>query len=214
MSYIDQENGSRRVAIGGVVLLHIAVGYALISGLAITVIQHVPKVFIAEPIPDDKPPPRHDDPPPPPKHHVAQDDKLVVEKIVDVDLGSGGFTMTKGPDVLPPVKPPVLPPQQQKISKARDAIVGPGRNNWVTNDDYPAGALHNEEQGVVGINVAIGTDGRVTGCEVTASSGSSQLDQATCRLYARRARFQPALDDDGQPTPSHHSDRIRWQIPE
>jgi len=67
---------------------------------------------------------------------------------------------------------------------------------------------------VVGIDVTVGMDGRVSACSVTASSGSDVLDQATCRLYARRARFQSALDDDGKATVGHYADRIRWTIPQ
>src|SRR4051812_22929134 len=83
MSYIDQENGSRRVAIGGVVLLHIVVGYALISGFAINVITHIAPPTWVRDIPDDKPPPRRDDPPPPPKVR-ALPDRPVIDKPIDL----------------------------------------------------------------------------------------------------------------------------------
>ena len=216
MSYIDQENGSRRVAIGGVVLLHIVVGYALISGFAINVITRVtPPTWVGE-YPDDKPPPRRDDPPPPPKQRVLPDDRLVADKpIIDVNTGSDGFIPAT--DSVYPVfdtGPTSQPPRPVIVSHARSAIPGPSRATWVTNDDYPTAALRDEIQGVVGIEVMIGADGRVTAWSVKTSSGNDLLDQATCRLYARRARFQAALDDGGNPTVGRYSDRIRWQIPE
>ena len=65
----------------------------------------------------------------------------------------------------------------------------------------------------MGISVAIGTDGRVTSCRVTAPSGSSALDQATCRLYAQRARFTPARDAGGAVVEGRYSDRVRWELP-
>jgi protein TonB len=211
MSYIDQENGSRRVAIGGVVLLHIVVGYALISGFAITAIKYISPPLVVGQYPDEIVPPPQ---PPPSRPPTAHEDPVLTETVVRLDGGTGPLITKTDPVIYPPFEPTITPPPPPQISKARDAIAGPGRSTWVSNEDYPPGALRVEAQGVVGINVAVGTDGRVTGCEVTASSGNDQLDQATCRLYARRARFQPALDADGNPTPSRHSDRIRWQIPE
>lgn len=46
------------------------------------------------------------------------------------------------------------------------------------------------------------------------SSGSSDLDLATCSNVGRRARFDPALDSRGEPTSGTYSNRVRWQIPQ
>src|SRR3546814_4122687 len=86
--------------------------------------------------------------------------------------------------------------------------------SWATNADYPSSALRNEEEGTTGFRVTVGTNGRVTDCSVTSSSGSSTLDEATCRLITRRARFTPAEDSNGNPITDTYSNRIRWQIPE
>jgi len=53
----------------------------------------------------------------------------------------------------------------------------------------------------------------VTGCSVTSSSGSPDLDDATCANVTRRARFNPATDGEGQPTSGSYSNRVRWVIP-
>src|SRR6478752_2820382 len=65
MAYADQQmSGNRIVAIIIVALIHIAVGYALVTGLAYNaakkLIEHVTTVDINEP-----PPPPPDTPPPP-----------------------------------------------------------------------------------------------------------------------------------------------------
>jgi TonB family protein len=83
---------------------------------------------------------------------------------------------------------------------------------WITNDDYPPGALRAEEQGTVAFDATIGADGRVTSCTVTSSSGSTSLDEATCRLITRRARFTPAKDAAGNPISSTYSSRFRWEL--
>lgn len=38
------------------------------------------------------------------------------------------------------------------------------------------------------------TDGRVTGCRVTRSSGLSDLDDGVCRLIEARFRYRPSRD--------------------
>jgi protein TonB len=48
---------------------------------------------------------------------------------------------------------------------------------------------------------------------VTSSSGSPDLDDATCRNFIRRARYKPAQNDAGQPMASTSSQRVRWQMP-
>ena len=214
MSYIDQANGSRRVAVGGVVLLHIVIGYALISGFAITVLQPPIKRFIAEEIRDADPPPVHKVLPPPPKSEAMPDPRPTdIIKVPDLDARPLTYVdpIPTGGESKPIVVP--LPPQPKITTHARAPIPGAGRAGWVTTDDYPPSALRDEVQGVVGIDVTVGADGRVSACSVAASSGSDVLDQATCRLYARRARFQSALDDDGKATVGHYADRIRWTIP-
>lgn len=82
-----------------------------------------------------------------------------------------------------------------------------------SNEDYPASAQRAGEQGKVGFTLTIGTDGRVTGCRVTSSSGSSSLDSTTCRLLQRRARFTPARDARGNPVAADHSGSINWRLP-
>ena len=66
MAYADQQmSGNRVVAIIIVALIHVAIGYALITGLAYSAvkkaIERVTTVDIEEPEPEEEPPP----PPPP-----------------------------------------------------------------------------------------------------------------------------------------------------
>ena len=82
----------------------------------------------------------------------------------------------------------------------------------MTTDDYPPSSLREEAQGTTATRISVGPDGRVTDCQVTGSSGNAALDQAACRNIQRRARFEPALDRDGNPTASSYSKRVRWQL--
>jgi protein TonB len=84
----------------------------------------------------------------------------------------------------------------------------------VTNADYPDAAIRAGESGVTGFRLDIGTDGRVTNCTITQSSGSSLLDNTACKLLMRRAKFSPATDTNGNPTTDTFSSRFRWVLPE
>lgn len=84
---------------------------------------------------------------------------------------------------------------------------------WVNGNDYPSAALKEDREGITTFNVTVGTDGRVEGCTVTGSSGHIDLDTMTCANVSRRARFQPATDDDGNVVRGEYTNRVRWQIP-
>ena len=90
------------------------------------------------------------------------------------------------------------------------------RNNpgeWVSSDDYPSGPIMRGEQGVAAFVLTVDSAGRVDACQLTQSTGSVDLDAATCRLVAERALFEPAKDAKGRPVPSLYRNRIRWQLP-
>lgn len=80
-------------------------------------------------------------------------------------------------------------------------------------DAYPPAAQRAGAQGRVAVDLAIGSDGRVTDCVVTSSSGSVELDQATCRIYRLRGRFSPATDEKGAPTSGRAAQRVNWILP-
>jgi protein TonB len=82
----------------------------------------------------------------------------------------------------------------------------------VTPQDYPLSALRAGHEGTVRFELTIGTDGRVTGCRITESSGYSDLDRATCRLMEKRARFQPARDANGNPVEDTYRSFLDWKL--
>ena len=117
------------------------------------------------------------------------------------------------PIVMPTVALPP-PPAPPRSGKERSATPTGNPGEWVTADDYPLGALRAEVQGTTAFRLMIGTDGRVTACTITVSSGSPELDEATCRLVTQRAVFSPALNRKGKAVEGSYSSRIRWVIPQ
>jgi protein TonB len=89
-----------------------------------------------------------------------------------------------------------------------------GQSGWARRiqENYPSSALRQEIEGTVGVAVVVGPNGRVSSCRVTSSSGSGALDDAACRGMERYARFDPALNDAGQPISGNYSTRITYRL--
>lgn len=76
--------------------------------------------------------------------------------------------------------------------------------------DYPRKTRDLRIGASVTIDLAVGTDGRVTGCRVVQPSPDPQADSVTCRLAQQRFRFRPARDAAGLPVTAVFRWRQRW----
>jgi protein TonB len=81
------------------------------------------------------------------------------------------------------------------------------------NQDYPRAALRAGAQGSVKVRFTVGSDGRVSGCRVTRSSGREDLDSTTCRLIEQRFVYRPARDAQGRPVAELVSKTYDWLLP-
>jgi periplasmic protein TonB len=222
MSYANrrQMSSNRTVAIIFVALLHVLLGYALISGLAYNVIKKAAedlKTFDVE----DEPPPPPEEPPPPPEEVPQTEPPPVAPPplvrtnvappppIQSVDTAPPRIVNPiPAPPAIAPPPPPPPPPVRVQPAKARANLA-----SYVSDDDYPANAIRDEQQGTTRFTLSVGPDGRVSNCSVTSTSGSSALDQATCRIMKSRARFTPATDSTGAKTSDSVSGAIKWVLP-
>ena len=216
MSYATKKEmaGNRTAAIVIVAILHALLGYAIVTGLAYNVIKKAAedlKTFDVE----EEPPPPEETPPPPPEQVPDTPPPVVAPPpIVRID------TVAPPPVVATPVAPPPritptappAPPAPPPVRTVPPKSAVGNLQGLISPDDYPQTALENEEQGTVSVRLSIGTNGRVTDCSVTGSSGSRTLDSTTCRVLKSRARFTPATDQNGAPTSGSFSQRITWRI--
>jgi protein TonB len=210
-------SGNRMIAIIIVALIHVAVGYALITGLAYSAvkkaIERVTTVDINEPPPPppDTPPPPEPDTPPPPVAPPPPINISVAPPPIEVqpNIPPPAPPVRIIPPAAPPAPPP--PPPPRFTPKGAQPKGNPG--SWATTDDYPSRALREEKEGVTRFTVTVTPEGRVGSCTVTGSSGTPELDDAACRAITRRARFNPATDGDGKPVAGTYSNSVRWQIP-
>lgn len=100
-----------------------------------------------------------------------------------------------------------------KGSLARSAVPKGSSGSWASANDYPSRALREGHEGTTQFNLTVGVNGRATGCEITTSSGFPELDTATCLNMVRRARFDPALNEDGEPVDGNWESSVNWAIP-
>lgn len=80
-------------------------------------------------------------------------------------------------------------------------------------DQYPPDALRAAEQGRVVARLEIDSTGKVASCTVTGSSGSTSLDQTTCRIALAKVILTPATDRQGRPIASTYTLPVRWVLP-
>jgi protein TonB len=78
--------------------------------------------------------------------------------------------------------------------------------------DYPPGLGEAGVQGPVWVRFAVETDGSVSNCTVTESSGSALLDRHTCDLIEARYRYRPARDGSGRPIRSSLIEYYEWVV--
>jgi protein TonB len=218
MAYVQAQSPNRRaITLTGVAALHGVAAYALLNGFAVDVYKSLDEVLTARHIPADPPPEPMVEPVRNPDETklVAPKPRLVLER------SSNEATIVELTPIVPtplPTTPTVEPlpirplPIPSLDPKAASPLGSPGK--WATSDDYPARALREERAGITRFRVTVGPDGRVRNCEVTASSGSSDLDRATCENVARRARFKPATDEAGAAVAGSYSSAVRWEIPD
>lgn len=217
MAYADQQmSGSKITALVIVALIHVFVGYALVTGLAYEaakkVINKVTTVDIKEEKPKEEEPP-----PPPPKQDTPPPPIVAPPPPINIAAAPPPVQTVITPPPAPPVvittAAPAPPPPPPGPSKAKGASPK-GQSGWAARiqSNYPPKAAREERQGRVGIRVQIGPDGRVTSCSVTSSSGSPDLDAAACDGMTRYARYNPALDDAGNPVSGSANTAIQYRL--
>ena len=222
MAYADRDtSGSRLVAIFIVCLIVAGVGYAFVTGLAQDFAKKINKdLNVFDVAPPPPPPPPEEPPPPPPDANLPPPPVVSPPPIVQAPTPPVQITTVPTPPPVPyiptptapPPSPPAPPPAPPRVSQAAGLRGNPA--SFFGPDAYPPAAQRAGAQGRVVARLTVGTDGRVSDCSVTSSSGNDDLDSTTCRIARSRVRFTPAKDDSGQPMTSSYTLPVRWVLPQ
>lgn len=224
MAYADQKMSSGKiVAIVIVALIHAVLGYAFVTGLAYQYVKKAQEKLNTFDVQEPPPPPPDIPPPPPPPDQPLQPPPVVSPPPIVRNPNPPPVIMNTvpippkvyipTPIAAPPAPPapPPAPPAPPRVAENVKPKSNPG--SWFSDDDYPPAARRAEAQGRVSVSLTVGASGRVTDCRVTASSGNSDLDDATCRLARSRGRFTPAKDASGNAIESTFPlPGVRWKL--
>jgi len=207
MSYAHPRSQSRRLT-GMVitVVLHIALIYALIHGLARKIVEIVVPPLETKIIEEIKPP-QPDKPPPPPPKLETPPPPFIPPPEVNIQMPvQMAPTITAVAPTPPPKPAPVVPtPPRQAVNTA--PVVNAASCD---KPEYPPAARRANETGTVLLNFLIDVNGKVIDSKVELSSGSRRLDEAA-RMGLELCNFRPATVD-GKPTRAWARIEYVWRL--
>jgi len=76
--------------------------------------------------------------------------------------------------------------------------------------DYPRNLRRAGIGGTVYFAFTVGVNGRVTRCRLNRTSGVPELDALTCRLVMQRFVYRPSTDSRGRPVPAEVEGEHEW----
>ena len=206
-----------------VVLMHVLLGYALVSGLARKVVEvvHAPietKIVVEAkppppPEPTPPPPPALRPPPPsfvpPPEVHIATPQPAPTITVTNVPPPPAPVTISP----VPPTPAPVAsaPPAPPAVA-ARPAQLDVSR---CEKPEYPVAARREGASGTTQIRFAVDGSGHVTSAQLLRASGTSRehraMDQAAVAALSR-CSFKPGTDEQGRPVGGYATVDYVWKL--
>ena len=187
MSYANrkQMSSNRTAAIIIVALIHIALGYALVTGLAYNVIKKAAedlKTFDVE----DEPPPPPEEPPPPPDTNVPPPPQVVAPPPI-----------VRTNTVAPPIvsvniarryRSPRLPGRRRRLRQRRRLRGFAGRQAKANLTSlFSTETIRSRQSAMKSRHDAVRSASNRwsrSRCSISASSGSTALDNATCNILS------------------------------
>lgn len=86
----------------------------------------------------------------------------------------------------------------------------PGK--WLSSSDYPEEMLVKRQPALVNFRLMIDDKGNISSCHIQRSTYRKEFDDAVCNAVRKRAKFDPALDADGNPVSSYWLNSVRFQM--
>lgn len=104
-----------------------------------------------------------------------------------------------------------IPRDQQSQLETAAVAQNPGELIF-RSSDYPSAAIDSESEGRVLARLRIDPNGKISSCDVLIATKSPALDQRTCQLLLRRARYVPAQNKSGKPMTSFVVQQVTWVL--
>ncbi|MEH6790858.1 energy transducer TonB [Parasphingorhabdus sp.] len=237
MAYGTQSSRQDRArSLGAVIVIHAALGYALVSGVGMEIARHVDAGFkVIEITPPQPPPPAPDTQPAEAEEGAASPENLrakptqivlpppevkldVVTPVVVAPVAGPGNDNRAGASSQP--GPGSGSGGQGEGSGSGGSGDGTGSGGVVSGprhlsgffrrQDIPRSVWKADTRGRVIVRFTVGADGRARDCQIRQTSGHAELDAITCRLIEQRFRFEPARDKNGRAVASPYGWVQEW----
>ena len=222
MAYADNRKASPAGMIAAIGV-QAAIGFAVITGLSVTAgIIEKPEILDTWDVKVEPPPPA----PPPPETPREQTPEVPTTPPITVpkpDLKLSDVTpVIPTTDLILPPQPipqpgPTRPVTPSPTPTGFDPVSARPRNDpgaWLSDRDYKSSWARRDLTGTATFKLDIAVTGKVTGCQVIRSTGHSELDDATCVLVQKRAKFEPARGRSGEPVAGSYTGSVLWQLPD
>lgn len=208
MDYAEQRFSSRQLGgIAFVVLLHVAIIYALVSGLGEQAVQVLRQPLEAKIITQAKLPPP-EAPPPPPPQMLAPPPPFIPPPLVQIAPRPPVPVIASVTHVQPATpRPPVSAPQPVARAGARLETGG------CSPPAYPEQAQDDNESGTTVMQFLISPSSTVVTSRVAVSSGHAVLDDAALAGYSL-CKFSAAIGADGKRQEGWVTVSYLWELPQ
>jgi protein TonB len=218
--YRGTERNDRAKALAGVLLVHVALGAVILTGLDVHTVRQAVESLKTFDVREPPPPPAIPPPPQPRADRAREEEGAAGKKAEPAPI------VVPKPKIVVPAKPPV---QAAPVAGTGSATTsgaalsgtgtgaggsGTGRGGGGTGDfsGYTPARLLNKipdreyrrissgrlPRGSATISFTVTADGRLSNCRVTRSSGDAAVDSIVCQAATRYLRFSPARDRDGR----------------
>lgn len=193
MDFAQQQRNPRKHVIGitFVLVFHIVLVWALVTGLAQKVVEVVKAPFETKLIQESHKSAPPDTPPPPPPKLTVPPPFIPPPEVI----------IAEAPPAPVMVTTTSAPPRSAPMISTKAGCEEP---------EYPAASRRNEETGTVTLRFLIDTSGHVIDSKVETSSGFARLDRAA-REALSECKFTPGMVD-GKPEQSWAVIRYKWRL--
>ena len=211
----DKKPGQNVTGIAVVIVFHIIVGWAIVSGLGKRMVAKMQEAVETKIIEEVKPPPPKEVPPPPPPPEMKAPPppfippvEVQVQQPPPQQSAIAVSSQAKPQTTDLQKTPPAAPPPAAKPSGIHIAAVADF--STCAKPEWPKASLRNEETGTVTLKFLIAADGRVVQSEVVKSSGFRDLDKAAQNGIGK-CRFKPGMTD-GKPEQAWMQMQYVWTL--
>lgn len=200
--YSGNSNGSgRMIGFIAVIIIHALLIWALMNGLAQSVIEVVTGPLEVQIIQSVEQPPVEPAPPPP---EIVPIEKAFIPP-PEIQIAA--------PPEVQPTKAIQAVQTEKKAPPPQPQAAQPDPDAGNRKPEYPSASRRMNEEGTVLLMLLVGPDGSVQQAKIQKSSGFDRLDQAATKTALRYWRFKPALSN-GQPIASWFRFAVTFRLNE